>query len=346
VAAEKRKSNTYIAKLLFEEYYRVSFFRAVQLLETLYPGKKPLGEALSPSEEAVRFSVKPDLGFPASDISSLVQNENDGPLQMQVTFMGMIGPSGVLPHWYTTLVMERSLAKDHTLSSFFDLFHHRVISLFYLAWKKNNFIAHYRNDALDRYSGYFLSLMGLGTRGLADNVGFPLSSLVFNSGLLSRQVPSAGTIQAAVEYCLGIKATVEQFIDRVIVIEARERTRLGSANSSLGVDAVCGSYAWESQTKFRLCLEPVCFRNFLKLLPSGSMLKPLFSLVRYIVGVEYEFEIRPYLRHDEVPACVIGKSDPSAPRLGWSTWLTPPKGILPADPHVTFDEAAIMAGTG
>jgi type VI secretion system protein ImpH len=344
VAPEKRQSDSFVERLLFDEFYRVSFFQAVQLLETVFAGEKAIGEALSPVHEAVRFSVKPGLSFPASDISDVRRADDDGPIRMQVAFLGMIGPSGVLPHWYTTLAMERAGAKDHAFASFLDLFHHRLISLFYLAWKKNFFITHYRPEAGDRYSRYFLSLLGLGTKGLADRVGYPLESLVFCGGLLSRQVASVGTIEAVVEYCLGVRASVEQFLDRTIEIEPEERTRIGAANSSLGIDAVCGSRAWECRTGFRVELEPVGYAVFLRLLPSGDLLKPLFSLVRYIVGAEFEFEIRPRLRRQEVPPCVLGRDDPASPRLGWSTWITPLEGTLADDQGVTFDETVFPAG--
>ena len=344
MAPEKRQSDSFVERLLFDEFYRVSFFQAVQLLETAFAGEKTLGEALSPAQEAVRFSVKPGLSFPASDISDLSRAEDDGPIRMQVAFMGMTGPSGVLPSWYTTLAMERTGVKDFALASFLDLFHHRLISLFYLAWKKNFFIAHYRPEAGDRYSRYFLSLLGLGTKGLADKVGYPLESLVFCGGLLSRQVASAGAIEAVVEYCLGVRASVAQFLDRTIEIEPEERTRIGAANSSLGIDAVCGSRAWECQTRFRIDLEPVRYTVFLRLLPSGDLLKPLFSLVRYIVGTEFEFEIRPYLRREEIPPCELGLVSATAPRLGWSTWITPLEGTLAEDQGVTFDEAVFPDG--
>lgn len=343
MATEKRQSYSFIERLLFDEYYRVSFFQAVQLLETVYAGKTALGEALSPSREAVRFSVKPGLSFPASDISDLRQAEDDGPVRMQVAFLGMIGPAGVLPHWYTTLAMERAAARDTAFASFLDLFHHRLISLLYLAWKKNFFIAHYRPHAGDRYSRYFLSLLGLGTPGLAGKAGYPLESLVFCSGILSRLVASAGTIEAVVEYCLGVRASVAQFLERTIEIEPEERTRIGVANGSLGVDAVCGSRAWECHTRFRVDLDPVGYHLFLRLLPSGDLLKQLFSVVRYMVGAEFEFEIRPHIRREEVPPCRLGLVSPTAPRLGWSTWIAPLEGTLAEDQGVTFDETVFPA---
>ena len=71
MASQERQSHTSIRDRLFEEFYGFSFFKAVHLLESLLPQRKPLGQTLAPSEEAVRFSVKPGFAFPPSDISEL-----------------------------------------------------------------------------------------------------------------------------------------------------------------------------------------------------------------------------------------------------------------------------------
>ena len=69
--------------------------------------------------------------------------------------------------------MERVRQKDFSLTSFLDIFHHRLISLFYLAWKKHRFPENYLPGAQDRLSQYLLSLIGLGTPGLAGRLGLP-----------------------------------------------------------------------------------------------------------------------------------------------------------------------------
>ncbi|MRR37960.1 type VI secretion system baseplate subunit TssG, partial [bacterium] len=162
MAAEKRQPDTALRRLLFDEFHGLSFFRAVQLIELL-DSRRLVGESLSPAEEPVRFSVKPGLGFPPSDIAGVREAADEDTVEMQVTFMGLLGASGALPHWYTTLAMERLAAKDSAFTSFLDIFHHRLISLFYLAWKRNRFACRYLADTRDRCSKYFLSLIGLGT---------------------------------------------------------------------------------------------------------------------------------------------------------------------------------------
>jgi type VI secretion system protein ImpH len=338
VDAQKRQSGPPLKDRLFEEHYNFSFFKAIRLLEALFRDKRPLGQALEPDKEAVRFSVRPTLDFPASDISKLEDGKDGGPAKMEVTFMGLIGPAGVMPHWYTELVNERIWHKDHSLASFLDIFHHRLISLFYLAWKKYRFEANYQPDARDRLSNYLLSLAGIGTPGLIERIGLPAESLIFYSGLLSRSIPAALTVESAVEYFAGTDAHIEQFIERMLPISSEDQTQLGTANNHLGIDTVCGSFVRECETKFRVNLGPVGYENFQRFMPTGDLLPSVFSLIRCMVGIEYEFEITVFLKREEVPVCILGEKILAAPRLGWSTWVKSAEFVHKDDPHITFEE--------
>lgn len=336
---QKRQPDTSIADRLFKEFYRFSFFQAVNLLESLYPDKEPLGRTLEPHKEVVRFSVKPGFGFPPSDIADIKHKTKIEPVEMEVAFMGLIGPSGVLPNWYNELAIERTRQKDSSFIAFLNIFHHRLISLFYLAWKKHRFTVNYMPGAKDRLSRYLLSLAGLGTPGLYGKIGLPEESLICYNGLLSRAVPSAVAIESTVEYFAGTPVEVQQFIDRMLLLSPEDQTQLGLANGQLGTNTVCGSYVWENQTRFRVKLGPMGYEDFLRFLPSGDMLRPIFLLVRYMVGIEYEFEVRLFLKRKEVPPCILGEKTPTAPRLGLSTWIKHPDMMLAENPNVTFQDA-------
>ena len=350
MASPQRKTGSSIEEQLFEKFYEFSFYRAVHLLERFSPGRKNMGRALVPGDEPVRFSVRQGLSFPASEISALKPgkenalgsngaSENNGsPHQMEVAFLGLTGPSGVLPQWYSRLVVDRKRLKDDTLEAFLNLFHHRLITLFYLAWKKYRFPENYLPGAMDRLSRYLLSLEGLGTSGLTDIIGLPEESLAFYSGMLSRPMASAVTIESAVAYFAGASVRVEQFIERVVDLEPQDRTQLGGANALLGEDTICGSQVWECQTKFRVHIGPVEKGKFVRLMPTGDLLVPVFSLVRYMVGIEFEFDLRIYLQKEDVPPCVLGQTGTNAPYLGWTTWVASPKYTYEEDIYFTFQE--------
>ena len=340
MATQKRQSDTPIEDRLFKEFYEFSFFKAVDLVESLFPNKKPLGQALVPDDEAVRLSTKSGFTFPPSDISNMKRGDDGNPVNMEVAFMGLIGPSGVLPHWYNELAMERSRHKDSSFIDFLNIFHHRLISLFYLAWKKHRFSVNYLPGARDRLSKYLLGLIGLGIPGFTKMIGLPKESLIFYSGLLSRPVPSAIAIEAAVEYFSGTATQVRQFIERMVPLDLEDQTQIGLANGQLGINTVCGSNVWESQTKFRVNLGPMGYHDFLRFLPTGDLLRPIFSLVKYMVGMEYEFEISVILKRQEVPVCVLGMEPPASPRLGWTTWIKSPGVQHREDPCVIFQKSS------
>ena len=310
------------------------------MLERLYPDRKPLGQTLDPRQEAVRFSVSPGLSFAPSDIAGFTSATEDTPCSMDVAFMGLIGPSGVLPHWSNEIAVERRRKKDFSISAFFDIFHHRLISLFYLAWKKHQFQVTYLPGSKDKLSGYLLSLAGLGTAGLRGRIGLPEESLSFYSGLLSRQIPAAVSIESAVAYYSGASVSVEQFVERMIPLSPEDQTSIGAANAKLGVDTICGNFVWDCQTKFRVKLGPMGLDEFLRFLPSGDLLHPIFSFVRYMVGIEYEFDVRVLLKREEVPPCILGAETP-APRLGWSTWVKSPDYMHQENPYITFEEQGL-----
>ena len=92
---------------------------------------------------------------------------------MVVSFLGLTGPSGVLPRHYTELMLNRIRDKDYSLRDFLDLFNHRLISLFYRAWEKSRLPLGYersRFDDPDREPDLatwaLYCLVGLGTEGL------------------------------------------------------------------------------------------------------------------------------------------------------------------------------------
>jgi type VI secretion system protein ImpH len=83
------------------------------------------------------------------------------------------------------------------------------------------------------------------------------------------------------------------------------------------------------------------YGHFARYLPTGDMLRPTYALVRYMAGVEHEFDIGLCLRREEVPPCVLGWETPASPRLGWSTWIKAPGVVATDDPSVTFQEDSL-----
>jgi type VI secretion system protein ImpH len=165
---------------LFEEGYAFDFFQAVRLLERLDATRAPVGRAGAPDAEAVRFHARLSLDFPPSTIYEIKRPTPEFPLPaLTAAFMGMTGPSGVLPRHYTELLMrlerEAKGAEKRALRAWLDLFNHRFISLFHRAWDKYRFFlaferGEYNRREPDPFTLGLLSLIGLGTPALRDRL--------------------------------------------------------------------------------------------------------------------------------------------------------------------------------
>ncbi|HEX8338504.1 MAG TPA: type VI secretion system baseplate subunit TssG [Pyrinomonadaceae bacterium] len=323
MAAEDRGSGLTIEETLDQEAYRFEFFQAVRLLERLLPGRAPVGRHdTPPGGEAVRFRTRPTLQFPPSEVYEVARAAGDeAPAEMTVAFMGLTGPSGVLPSHTTELVAERARAKDTALWEFLDLFGHRMVSLFYRAWERYRFTVSFERGRHDELTDDLFALVGMGTRGLRGRLGLPDHALIYYGGLVAQRPHSAGAVESVLGDYFGVPARLEPFTGQWLELDEESRTRLGRANSRLGESTVAGARVWDAQSKFRVWFGPLKLSQFERLLPAGPDYPAAVRLGRLMCGAELDFDMRLVLKAREVPDCVLGEGGVTRPRLGWTTWL-------------------------
>ncbi|MGO9228800.1 MAG: type VI secretion system baseplate subunit TssG [Bryobacteraceae bacterium] len=301
---------------------RFDFFQAVRLLLRMADQRERPGGLTSVKGEVVRFRANNILAFPPSQIDSI---DWDGNVPvMAVNFMGLTGPMGVLPRVYTELIQTRVRSRDRTSSDFFDIFNHRMISLFYQAWEKFRSAVAYERDGDDRLSKYLMSLIGLGTEGLQNRMVVRDDSLLYYTGLLSLQPRSAVAVRGVLEDYFGVPLEVEQFVGAWQPLEKPDQCDLGSGttlSSQLGVGTVVGDEIWDQQSRIRLKLGPLTQEQYLAFLPGGAVYEPLCELARFVCGADLEIEVQLILQRPVVPRCKLGEYDLAGPRLGWFTWM-------------------------
>jgi type VI secretion system protein ImpH len=323
-----------LEQMMREEPYRFRFFQAVRLLERMLPGRTIPGRFASPQTEVVRFAAFNANTFPASEIQSLHWREDKPPL-MVVNFMGLTGPEGVLPLYYTQFVAERARVRDTATRDFFDIFNHRMISLFYQAWERCRFTVQFERGSGDRLSRYLLDFIGLGTKGLERRQAVPDTSLVYYAGLLGQRPRSAQALRQLIEDYFEVPAEIVQFAGAWYRLDLPTQCRLGtgaSESEQLAVGAVVGDEIWDEQSRVRIRLGPLSLEQYQDFLPSGTAYEPLKALARFYAGNEFDFEAQLVLRRAEVPGCELGREDQTAPRLGWLTWAkVAPMGRDPGD---------------
>jgi type VI secretion system protein ImpH len=297
------------------EPWSFAFFQAVWLLERMNPNGSGIGSFADPRSEAVRFGAHPSLAFPASEIQEIDWAAN--PPRMLVNFMGLTGPSGVLPRVYTELIQERSKAQDRSLRDFLDILNHRLISLFYRAWARNRFAvepARLRQCAL--------ALVGLGLPALERRQKVADESFLFYSGLFALQARSAAALERILQDYFQVPAEVVQFIGGWHHLGPDSTCRFeneASPAEQLGFGVVVGDAVWDRPSRARIRLGPLTLDQYEQFLPGCPGYHRLRDITRFFSRGEWEFDVQLILARASVPEWRI--DDEARVQLGWTTWI-------------------------
>jgi len=332
MATPRRRTDPPLEQALFEEPYRFDFFQAVRLLGRLRPDRAAVGHEGLPGREVARFRARQSLNFPPSSIHELERPEDPSrPPEMTVAFLGLTGPSGVLPRVYTELLMERRRAGDRTPTAFFDVFNHRAISLFYRAWEKYRFVVAREHGRDDRFSHAVFSLLGLGASPLRNRHEFADDTLLFYAGFFAQRHRPAVVLEALLRDYFGVPLEVRQFVGRWLKLAPDDRSAAGAsgANNALGASTILGSKVWDEQGTIEIRVGPLSFPEFLSHQPDGPSSMPLAQMVRLFLDGEFDVRVRLVLRADEVPPCRLSSEPGLGTRLGRYSW--PKSGAFDRD---------------
>ncbi len=333
-----RRSDVALTEQLREEPFRFSFFQAVRLMEWLgsETGRAAVGHDGPPHMEAVRFISRLSLSFPPSEIFSLedapkIEGDVDTrPPRMATPFMGLVGAGGALPTVYTeTLIAMRSRRSEVPLD-FLNMFHHRLVSLFYRAWEKFNVPALWERGGPgtgrlgnDPFTKHLFDLIGLGLEPLRNRQNVTDESLLFYAGFFAQQHRPVVSLELLLRDYFGCPASVLTFHGQWLFLEPDQCSRLGrrGAYNALGVDALAGQRVWDDQSKFRVRIGPLGFDEFRSFLPGGARSQELVDLVRFYATMELAFDIQLVLKAEDVPFCRASCDPNGAAQLGRTSWL-------------------------
>jgi type VI secretion system protein ImpH len=328
------------------------FFQAIRILQRHFDlrateGEQrfPIGFDHPPALEIARLASVASLAFPQSEILALdleppfVEDHPPSPPQITVSFMGLIGPSGVLPTHYTQAVIDEAKSRRGAPTlDFFNLFNHRLISLFYRAWEKYRLPANFENAhwtqqpagrrSADAISECVYALVGMAPIGTRRRQLLADEAYLFYSGHFFSQPRNASSLERMLAEFFSMPIRVQQFMGEWLQLSDDQMTSLGgggrnAANNRLGVDALAGSRVWNIEGLIRIRIGPVSYREFLALMPGERKLKQIAQFVRQYVGTTLETEYQIVLAKSDVPQLRMpgaGHTSPP-PSLGRNTWL-------------------------
>jgi len=322
MAAEDRTATPAVE--LFEQLVRAphefDFFQLLRRLECVYRDHPRLACSPRPADDPVRLGQQPSLAFAPRTVAAFEPGGPNSPPRVEVLFFGLFGPNGPLPLHLTEYVYDRlHNAGDATLARFADVFHHRLVSLFYRAWADAQPTVQYDRPEDDRFWKYVGALFGMGLPSFRDRDAVPDDAKRYYAGWLACQTRSADGLEAMLSDFFQLPVRIDEFIGEWIDIPEDCRFALESApeTGSLGASAPIGSQVWTCQQKFRIVLGPLTYEQYLRFLPGGASLPCLAALVRNDVGDELEWDVQLILKKEDVPPLLVG----GLGTLGWTSWL-------------------------
>lgn len=327
MAAARRTTADIVTRLqaLEEAPHRFDLFAALRELECVHADSPRIGEAARPIDEPVRLGQTPSLEFAPASIAEF-DAAPGRPAYLGAYSFGLFGPNGPLPLHLTEFAYSRELNfDDPTFRRFADVFHHRLLALFYRSWANAQPAVSLDRDSPRRFDVYVGSLLGIAAPELRSRDAIADEAKLNRAGRFGLATRPAEGLVGVLEDYFGLPFAVQELVGEWLRLPSDDRLHLGRnpATAALGSSAVLGASVWSCQHAFRLVAGPLALTDFERLLPGEPSLVRLRDLVRNYLGDELAWTLNLVLRKNEVPECRLGR----AGRLGWTTWL----GRRPAD---------------
>lgn len=326
-----RRIDSDLIRQLVDDPQRFDFFQAVRVLDRHLRKQG----ARDPVADEIRFRNSLSLSFAPSQVEQLdaeFETDDEGKqtnqlrkVYMTPAFMGLLGLHGTLPSHYTERIADRErYHRDRGARFFLDLFSNRSVGQFYRAWKKYRLPVLYENDRQNQFLPLILALGGLGFSSLRDRLhdkpgSIDDESMAYFAGMLRQRPVSATALQSMLSQYFRTTVKVEQFVGKWYTLPVSQHSRLGGSNAALGKTMMVGERVWQRNLRVRIRVGPLTRKRYLAFLPGSELAAALQKILALATSYQFEYEIRPILRAEDVRPCQIGGDE--EPRLGFDTFL-------------------------
>ncbi len=272
--------------------------------------------------EAIRFSGKTSLIFEASDLSLVKRGSGKGSAYLvQSPLMVLLGTGGAMPEPFTELVMYRNSIKDFSTSEFLDIFHHKFLSLFYLARKKR-----YQGLSWESPDKSIVAkvsnLLGALGREKKRNQEKREVHWIRHVGLLCGVPRSMVGLLSILKDRFGFEAIDgEQFVGCWYKLESEDICLLDNSSRApvLGKNAVLGKKIWDQTAGIKLSIENLSWNSLKNFSPGGKDFLPMKKIIQSYLSRDIRIQILLKPKKSQIKNLKISKKSDNF--LGFSSWL-------------------------
>lgn len=285
-----------------------SFYAAVRRIEQLSPDCPRVGSWQSSLKPAVRFAQVPHLYFPPSELFDYTLASGGSCGTLQVYFFGLFGPGGALPLTLTEYVYERSRHHyDLTMQRFADIFHDRLISLFYRAGTRSQAAVSYDRPQEDHLSEAATALVGVPADPTANAPLPALAPVAFGRELVGKN--QAGALRRTLEGFFGVPVSIQQHTPCRIPIDEEARCRLGHPGAcELGHSTLLGGHQRSITEQVTLIIGPLRYERYLRFLPGSTGYQRLQAWLKLMSTRPLIWKLQFRIMTESIPAPSLNAS--------------------------------------
>lgn len=287
-----------------------------------------LGRAPLPRHEPVRLGQQPSMMFANAAIAAITPLPDIKGHRIDINGFGLFGPNGPLPLHITEYAYQRQQQyQDFSLAAFANIFHHRLILLFYRAWADARHCVSFDRRDNRRFDHYAACLLGLGHLiPQRDAPGSP--ARYFMAGHLTRQPRNSAGLAAMLRHYFAVPIGIGENRFHWLALPGEQQLRLSRSKPvRLGQTCCLGRAIPDRQYKVQIVIGPLTRREYEQWLPparqhrlnaaSGNKPAQLKSWLSHYLGMEYLWEMQLILAADHYQGCRLGEPQP----LGQRCWL-------------------------
>jgi type VI secretion system protein ImpH len=303
---------------LVAEPWRFDLLSVLRRLERENPGRPRIGDAPTLADEYVAIGENPYFEFPDSTIEA-ASIDQTGLVRLKTRFLGMFGPQGALPLTTTEEAYNWLRERDDAFPRFVDIFQRRFLELFFRAWADAHPVTQNDRPDEDRFRVYIGSMIGIGAPAYRNADSIPDFAKLEYAGLLAPRVKSASRLRSFLASFLRTRVEIEEFVGAWLAFDPGERTKLGAANSRLGVDCIAGASMYGVSDKFRVRVYVRDIDHFRQFLPGSTVAQEIADAIFLYIGEEYDWDMELAIPAGEITPVRLGESV----QLGWTSWMAP-----------------------
>lgn len=290
---------------LYSELTQLPLFEAIHIIEEVLLREETLiGSDALPKHEKLSLKVNASLGYEHFQLVEIKPVKNEK-LSLVTNLIGLTGEQGVMPQHYSELALQRQKQGDTAMVDFYNIFNHRLISLYYRSWQ--------------------LSQLGVQARFHAHNLRSPLinciealtgqvSSLALHyGGLYASLSRSKGALNSILECLSGCEVHIHELQGQWIHLSIEEQTRLTCRSlpegqfAQLGLDASLGAKVWDINAGMTFEFLPNCKNQVEMLLGNTPNLQVIKRTAAEFIGGYQHIKWHLTTKHSLLPLAQLSK---------------------------------------